>query len=1140
MKKVFYIFCIALLVAACVEPLQPYPGPVINEPEENSKVTVSFSLPPATKGTMAHNPTIETIHVAVFNQAGVLKQYEEAYLTNKDNLVNGNATVNPSYAVDLYMSKSPRILHFIADSPVDTYEDLVALAGTSGESAIMNALQTQGGATAYWQRFVLEEGITAYTYDGVSFLPEGATEPITGNPYTYVDPQTGATIPVNKGDYIKRDGTKVLDGTGYFQSTYVEQALANIPFIRNFAEITIGSTSSSNFIPHTFALVNVPTAGYVAPYDATQAAFVSAYLAENLTAAGLTHSDIAGTQYPGMLGGIIDKDMPATFIDLDADDVKTAYMYERSLPNPSQPATCILVSGEFDADGDGEYTDEDGAVRDEYGLTWFKIEITDENGDYFPIYRGVSYKMLIGEITGTHGYDAPDKALAHDPVGDVSGSVETKTLEEISDGKGTTLRVEYIDWVATGETYKDIYYTMYYQDDDGIEYLTQNVTLTINHPNSDAAYKAINDTGIDAEHPLTGTRYTGSETPFGNKQCYIARVPLNAVTGITKQSYLHVEGFSHAGRKMYRDVSYRVMGTQHFQNGNNILKATPLDNEQINKETILTIYLPSDLGYSMFPLNLMIEAKNGQYTTVDGLPVESGPSLFDASKNAFYFIKTINYDDYHNDETGVTTTAFTTTFKTTRDCTQSGTNATDFRVLDKIQENRGRTEPYFEVAECSVTVGGPTFFIAPEAVNVSADQNSASFRITSRGEQNSTWTLVPSSNVSSLSATSGEGSQNINVTFPKNNTATVKEYTVTASRTGYDTQVFTITQAAAVFSLSASSTSVGPDETSATFDITSTGDATWTLTASSNVTSLSQRSGSGNVSGITVNFARNNSTSNQTYTVTASRAGFPDRIFTVTQQGLSVTLTPTSASPKASETSATFSIRANSPQASWTIDKGSATSVTRSNGTAITSGQGSIDGLIVNFPENPSFDQEVTYTVKVTIGGAEKTFTITQAKRKMVEKTMTFTTNTRNANFPNNTNSRTIDGITLDFGSSVRRNGDGNSTNNYLVINDAGQFTISSATDITGITINYTSYDYGRSGNAHDYSTEMFSTSNPLTQSGTVYATNNGTTGTWTGNSNSIAFTMYDYYEEASIWNWFPDHYRTRIASIDVTYIGEE
>ena len=129
--------------------------------------------------------------------------------------------------------------------------------------------------------------------------------------------------------------------------------------------------------------------------------------------------------------------------------------------------------------------------------------------------------------------------------------------------------------------------------------------------------------------------------------------------------------------------------------------------------------------------------------------------------------------------------------------------------------------------------------------------------------------------------------------------------------------------------------------------------------------------------------------------------------------------------------------------------------------------------------------------------------------------------------------------MALDFGSSIRRSGSGNSGNDYLVIENGESFTISSAYSIIGVTINYTSNNYGCSGNDNEYDPARYSTSNPPTQSGTIYASS-GTTGSWSGESTSIVFTMYDNYAEASLLNWFPTRYRTRIASIEVTYMGAE
>ena len=796
MKKYIYILG-ALLAAFGCSVEQPYELTSLdNEPEDGAKVTIEFSLPPVTKGIMAHDPDISTIHVAVFNKAGVLKQFEQATLTNPGNVTNGdNPSGNPKYSVDINMSASKRILHFIADSPVTNMEDLAALGGTSGEAAVLNALTTAGTECAYWQRVELDK-VDAYTYAGGVYKVPGGGEYGSAGATSYTDANNNT---VNIGDYIKRDGTKILDGTGYFQSQAVAKKVANIAFIRNFAEIkvTAAASTTSNFTPRKFALVNVPKAGYVAPYDPVKSEFAEAYL-NPPTSGGLTHTFVKDSGYPGTLVGNINPEMPTSFIDLESTEasaVKTAFMYERPIPTTQQPATCIIVGG--------NYT-ETGAAKDSEGLTWFKIEIADEDGNYFPIYRGVSYLVKIGSISGSKGYDSPEAANAAPAIGDVSGSVETASLEQINDGKGTTLWVEYTDHVATSAGAKTLYYTMYYQKAGGdTTYLTHGVNLTVNHPN--ATYKAITDATV------TGVKYTGKDSqadlptpPSTSLQWYVATVNLDEIGDRTKYSVLHVEGTSNAGKKMFRDVNYRVMGTQKFKNGENELSATSLENEESGQQTTLSIYLPNDLGMSMFPLVLRIEAKNGNYTTVDGLPVESGPSLFDSSKNAFYFLKTINYSDYYNTATGVTTTKFQAKFKTTRDGTTSaaGTNATDFRVLDKVQTERNRTEPYFEYAECHVSVGGPVFTLVESSVSVKADATTATLQL--RSNTSGTWTLTPSANVTELSQTTGTGNATVTVTFPANtDESAAKTYTVTATLDeaaaatieGYTPQVFTITQA---------------------------------------------------------------------------------------------------------------------------------------------------------------------------------------------------------------------------------------------------------------------------------------------------------------------------------------------------------
>ena len=718
----FLLFFAALLTGACID--QSFPGlDEMDDQEDGPMVTLEFSLPPQTKGAMAYAPSISTIHVAVFNKAGVLKQYEEAVLTNPGNVTNGSTSSNPKYAVNIHMSSKPRVLHFIADAPITTFDALVAAAGTSGEDVILNALTTTGGQAAYWQRFVLDK-VDAYTYQGGVFtLQDGSGKTIGeagSNSYTYQ--VAGQTITVNKGDYIKRDGTKVLDGTGYFQSDYVKGVIANIPFVRNFAEITVTDVTGSNFHPKKFALVNVPTKGYVAPYDVAAHSFAKAYTA---SVAGssfngtLTYSGVHGTDYEGTLAGEINSDKPTSFIDLTASGRHAAYMYERPLPNTTQPSTCILVGGECSIPG---------ANKDGNNLTWLLIEV-DKDGTYFPFYRGLSYDVRIGTVEGTLGYASADAAYNAEPIGDISSSVTTATLEQINDGKGTTLWVEYIDYVAIAAETKDIYYTMYYENGGSITYLNNTVTASVSHP--DASYKAIlgNANTSDSNTYTTGT-------PSSDREWKKISVTLDAPGQSTKRSVLRIQGTSNAGKTMYRDVNYRVMSVQQFNYGDNELKGTILADESAGRETTLSIYLPSGLGYSMFPLTLRIEAEKENFTTSDGLPVEYGPSLFNSSKNAFYFLKTIEYEDYYNIATHATTNLFTATFKTTRDGSgvAGGTNATYFAVQDKVHE--GRTAPYFEMATC---------YVAANSVHVTGvSLNKSTTRIQEGSSETLTATVSPS------------------------------------------------------------------------------------------------------------------------------------------------------------------------------------------------------------------------------------------------------------------------------------------------------------------------------------------------------------------------------------------------------------
>lgn len=655
MKKYIYIFSVLLFAAiGCTKELeQTVPG-IDGDFPEGAKALVTFSIPapPETKAGMAVEPIVENLYVAVFNSAGLLKEYTKAEPVQ---LATANATWY-TYQVSLMLSSSERRLHFIANGPESITD------GT--ESAVICALETANGDAAYWQRVVLEHGITPYAYPGgrVTYTwtdDEGEHSETygTADGTSYTD---GVGLTVNKGDYVQQNGNKVTDGTGYFASTTTTTELEKVPLIRNFARITVTKKDGGSFEPIKFKTIYTPDKGYVAPYDAHADEFVVPYMdAYNHTAS----AEASAAYAKGLLAQLkvsgYKADMPtdATLSEFTRAQVEAMsfinpgsfdFMYERGIPNEDAIPTCVLVQG-YLLDRDPQ----------KQNPRWFKIEILDADGNYLPIYRDVTYNMEIASIEGTPGWNTAWDAYNNLSVGDVSTSTTTETLNQISDGKGTTLWVEYIEKtsVEADAITVPILYKLFYEQGSTYENLTAtNVTLRVD------SYEGIPAAITDTE--ITGSPYSGTDTPDGKDDWYVANVQLAEQGSSLKKSCLHIEGVTKAGngqKAVFRNVDYRVMPKAN-------MTVTPgTDSGDIK----LTIKLPKDLGFSMFPLVLKIEAEKGDLNpaiskntrervfgdtnastkgnAVD-LPTEYGKSLFtDAAHtghSTFYFLFTVNYSDY--------------------------------------------------------------------------------------------------------------------------------------------------------------------------------------------------------------------------------------------------------------------------------------------------------------------------------------------------------------------------------------------------------------------------------------------------------------------------------------------------------------
>ena len=766
MKRMIYILAVAAIALTGCTKVMPWENdnPALEEHDsvypDGATVDLIFSVPApvATKGDMAVEPEIDNLYVAVFDGAGALKEYVPATPFGNEGYVSTNGkTGMKRFKARVMLKNAERHLNFIANGPKK--EDVDAAGGM--ESALFQQWKTEYPEGAYWQRIVLPNGITAYTFpdkkpDGTAWTDgdkityyyleeEEAGKPVyipakvstpqrklavydieftdTGRPF-YKD---NKNLVVNVGDFVNAMGDKIVDGTGYFQSDEVGGAIELVPIVRNFARIKVvpeqvaeGSEPKGNFVPKQFYLMNIPDCGTIAPYSSAVGGFAAQFttssdydedgklvVTEPIIATQTDYSVLLnalnGSRYPAaMPSGAKLIQTPA---EVEADPTvidswtsynvtnqlngsgnsvtESAFLFERGIPTKTQAPTYLLVGGELRGDDSGD-------------MYWFKMELTNENGQYFRVFRGMTYALEISAVEIAECYKTPAAAALGTVVSDVSNSIATQNLLQISDGKGTSMWVSFIDYVGNKTDEEEVVTILYkvFNTETGAAltstFTPQGGTATARYsldfsPKDETTHvgtKAIKSVSNDSAH-------SGTDTPDGKNDWREATVTLNKpVTGEILKSELTISGVTTAGeasgKTLSRKVTFNVMNIQQLK-----LSAKKLDSEAAGEQTKLTIELREGLGFSMFPLILKIEAEKANLNPDVSqnnfdLPVETGPSYF-SGKNSFGYLFTINYSDYYDrTKTNPYTTKFELYFTTSKDCSAGGgSNATWISVTDR-------------------------------------------------------------------------------------------------------------------------------------------------------------------------------------------------------------------------------------------------------------------------------------------------------------------------------------------------------------------------------------------------------------------------------------------------------------------------
>ena len=812
MKKTIYLlFTLLFVLASCVQELTP--NDLRTRAEETGLVEVkleltipSVQIQALTKANgFSHKPQIDYIRVAVFGTSGYPQAYNLAEPVDTYASENGQKY---TFRVLLPIYEGEAHVHIIANGD-ETIPFVNENSDDMDEESIMTAMHTKNNVGAFWARVILPDGILPKLNDYGIYQTDG-----------------------NSGNFIPSDETQA--------------AFEDLVLIRNFAEVTLTlGEGVNNLNDITWQLVNVPTKGSVAPMSSSyDHLFVDDYKAyEYDTASGRMKN---GTK---TYSGYTFSDDPMDYTFPTSKDVElgnvlgdSGFLYERVMP--ADKATCVLVRGKF--------VDANGNVDSYY--SYYRLDLTNEAvGGYFPIYRNYKYQMNIRKVNN-RGAKTPTEAMNRDSGGNVSQSTEARKLTDISDGV-SRLYVEYVEKNFTSGGKKGLW--VYYKPDvanhpDLID--NSSITVTVKTPEQGDPSPALVETTPTTLTPTAESSQTGKYFYEFDLNEQDENNDLVSILKITANN----GGTGDELSTMYRDITLRVMHKMD-------MTLVPKQVAGQGSSTVLNIGLPDGLPSSMFPLEIYIEDINHTiYSTgYDGdgneiiVPVKSDKSIVDGTTNSFYFIRTVNEDEYQANHT------ITTQFKTNKDA-----SATTIYVANE----------YFKTKSVNLLNNG--MYYNPEKTTVPFNTTSVTVEVEFAEPTGKSWTVANGSGISSITdedgavITGGNGNGKFVLHFPVNNSTTTAVTRTATIRYNNQNYTVTIVQNPLEFTVTTDTPTVNFNATTASVTIHAPEEMSWTASISgpNGLTtgySLSETSGTGTKT-LTVTLPANNTNNARNFTVTAT------------------------------------------------------------------------------------------------------------------------------------------------------------------------------------------------------------------------------------------------------------------------------
>ncbi len=751
MKRWLFILLMCMLpVLSCTRETELVPEPLQEDGAPMGKVRINFSvsLPDSSPQTKAlgEEPKLENLYLAVFGSSGHYKEYVEAtmepgYPIKQNRTFIGEDTDhNPTtftrevdvykFTAEIELSNSPRTIHFLGNGPKPsslTIGDASAIL----PNLLCNSDENDTRETAFWQMLYLPEIKAATNADGQFLNPDGNVRQ-PGEDYK-VDPETLAYFQNEKDE----NGDPVLDGQGNPQG--------GIALIRNWAKIVIRNswkndgTTDSNFVPVSFAVVNVPKRGTFVPYGGK-----TGFIGPDKRNPNRRHYNELGFEelndengefaYPGNLPegtefnrtsptdddfvyfnaekGVVkyetkyDPNAHDPYYDADQSDKEPAvYLYERPAPSSSVEPSYVIIYGLYNNPDDPSLTQAD---KDAGGvMCYYKVDLM-ANGKYYPIYRNFKYQIQIRKIS-SRGHATPEEAAASAGSADVSADVTASHLADISDG---TRRMAIRPWMSytfiegdkeedeNGNTLplQEHLYVKFYDDITVPTPVPNMIPASVSYELIPSGNGVIKDGIVIIDDPVDGDGISNEDKGWRSIRFRVNHPGDVSVTQTLRiKCKTNPDASDDEESPLYRDIVLTLQPIQPMK----VACEYPRLPRYSKEDQYVNISIPDGLVESMFPLVFIIEPQNMTLTPLNdrgNLPVAYGKSINpnEPDKPRFQFKRTLTWEDYKSLSTTVVFEdesrwkTFTSHFQT--NCENS---ATEIWVADEKE--------YFRPVKCSFT-----------------------------------------------------------------------------------------------------------------------------------------------------------------------------------------------------------------------------------------------------------------------------------------------------------------------------------------------------------------------------------------------------------------------------------------------------